>query len=109
MDSTSIDQRTKRGEAVKVPSKSRPGLMHFVSPDGKNCSCEAGQYGAPDCSHRRDVRKDSRPYVIEERHDSRLPGSVWCVIQRFTGEVEGVYTSVGEAYWTLWALEERVA
>ncbi len=46
----------REGEFVKVESLSRPGLFHSVSQDFRFCSCEAGSYGAENCSHRRIAR-----------------------------------------------------
>lgn len=96
---------SQRGNLVKVPSKSRPGHVHYVSEDGRNCSCPAAQFGASDCSHRRQVRQGLRPYRVEKRHSSLYGAYEWLVIEQATGYVEGAYFSAGAAYRLMWSLE----
>ncbi len=41
MDTNRIPQPTTNRKPIEVESASRPGLVHFVSPDLKSCSCKA--------------------------------------------------------------------
>ncbi len=53
MDTASIDRKTTNRKPVEVESASRPGLVHFVSPDLMHCSCKAT---VEVCRHQRIAR-----------------------------------------------------
>ncbi len=75
MDTKSIDRTTAEGEGAitKIESLSRPGHVHFVSPDLTACSCEATIL----CRHIRIVRvraAKKRLAALQHRFHNELMG-----------------------------------
>jgi hypothetical protein len=66
MAPNSLPEVEAAGEGtIRVESRTRPGLFHWVSADGRNCSCEAGLHGSPRCWRRDKVRAERALQVVE--------------------------------------------
>ncbi len=110
----------ERGEEIEwvdhdrcwVPSRSMPGQRHLVvlDADGEKCSCKDfgyAQMGA--CLHTVAVLiswAKRVEYRVVNRHDSRIGGSVWDVVETRAGQdvPVGTFTDVGDAYSVCWEL-----
>jgi hypothetical protein len=69
------ERTTTNRKAIEVESASRPGLVHYVSPDLKSCSCEAT---VEVCRHQRVARiraakaRMSKAAILQERYRHEL-------------------------------------